>query len=166
MNEEYFWKIIEESKVTPLDSKKGRLTKLKAILSGLTTAEVVAFHKFFQQVYRNAYSWDLWSAAQILYGGCSDDSFTDFRYGLIASGREKYLEALQNPDSLADWVELETIDFELFGYVAVKIYQERTGETEWPKVDVERRKISGKKWAENGEDLPQRFPKMWAKFGS
>lgn len=35
-------------------------------------------------------------------GGCSDDSFSDFRAGLIAQGRDWYQKAAASPDSLAD----------------------------------------------------------------
>lgn len=34
------------------------------------------------------YRRDLWAAAYIIGGGCSDDSFIDFRAGLIAQGHE------------------------------------------------------------------------------
>ncbi len=45
--------------------------------------------------------WDVWAAAYLIAGGCSDDSFTDFRAGLIAQGRDWYQKAAASPDSLA-----------------------------------------------------------------
>ena len=35
--------------------------------------------------------------------GCSDDSFLDFRAWLIAQGKETYLEALRDPDTLSQF---------------------------------------------------------------
>ncbi|EKC76209.1 hypothetical protein LEA_04821 [human gut metagenome] len=34
--------------------------------------------------------------------GCSDDGFIDFRAWLIAQGKEVYMNALRDPDTLAD----------------------------------------------------------------
>lgn len=48
------------------------------------------------------YRWELWAAAYLIGGGRSDDSFIDFRAGLIAQGRDWYDKAAASPDSLAD----------------------------------------------------------------
>jgi len=77
---------------------------------------------------RQAYRWDLWGAAYIIGGGCSDDGFIDFQYGLIAKGREIYESALANPDSLADLAIPGEIPNELFGYVADNVYEDLTVE--------------------------------------
>jgi len=47
------------------------------------------------------YRYDLWAAAYLIGGGCSDDGFIDFRAGLIAQGRDWYQKAAASPDSLA-----------------------------------------------------------------
>ncbi|WP_412769018.1 DUF4240 domain-containing protein [Micromonospora zamorensis] len=44
----------------------------------------------------------MWAAAYLIGGGCSDDSFIDFRAGVIALGREWYERVLVSPDGLAD----------------------------------------------------------------
>jgi hypothetical protein len=48
------------------------------------------------------YRYDLWAAAYLIGGGCSDDGFIDFRAGLIAQGCDWYQKAAASPDSLAD----------------------------------------------------------------
>ncbi|XIE77187.1 DUF4240 domain-containing protein [Streptomyces sp. SBR177] len=48
------------------------------------------------------YRWDVWAAAYLIGGGCSDDGFMDFRAGLIALGRDWYERAAACPDSLAE----------------------------------------------------------------
>jgi hypothetical protein len=53
-------------------------------------------------VHQALYRWDVWAAACLIGGGCSDDSFIDFRAGLIAQGRVWYQKAADSPDSLAD----------------------------------------------------------------
>ena len=50
-----------------------------------------------------AYQYGLWTAANVMErGGCSDDGFMDFRAWLVAQGKEVYLAALADPDSLAN----------------------------------------------------------------
>ncbi len=50
-----------------------------------------------------AYQYGLWTAASVMErGGCTDDGFIDFRGWLISQGREVYMAALRDPDSLAD----------------------------------------------------------------
>lgn len=45
------------------------------------------------------YRYDLWAAAYLIGGGCSDDSFTDFRAGLIGQGCDWYEQATTSSDS-------------------------------------------------------------------
>lgn len=68
----------------------------------LDRQDLLACHERFDQVHAAVYRWDLWAAACLIGGGCSDDSFIDFRAGLIAQGRQWYQEAAASPDSLAD----------------------------------------------------------------
>ena len=48
------------------------------------------------------YRWDVWAAAYLIGGGCSDDSFLDFGAGVIALGRDWYARVLASPHALAD----------------------------------------------------------------
>ena len=47
-----------------------------------------------------AYRQELWGAAYLINGGCSDDGFVYFLGWLIAQGRDVYQAALPDPDSL------------------------------------------------------------------
>jgi hypothetical protein len=47
---------------------------------------VLDFQECFDEVDTIIYRWDVWAAAYLIGGGCSDDSFTDFRAGVIALG--------------------------------------------------------------------------------
>lgn len=54
---------------------------------------------FGEDVHQALYRWDVWAAAYLIGGGCSDDSFMDFRAGLIAQGRDWYQKAAASPAS-------------------------------------------------------------------
>jgi hypothetical protein len=165
MNEDKFWQIIEESKKATNDSQSAQKTALKKILSALDTAEVLAFDKIFDETLFTSYTWDLWGAAYIINGGCSDDSFEYFRRGLVAAGRDKFKKALQDPESLGDWVEPDELEFEEIKHVIYDVYNEKTKTKDIPNHGLKYpTSPSGEEWSEDGDDLENRFPRLWAKF--
>jgi hypothetical protein len=70
-------------------------------LATLTEQDILEYYECFEKMHRALYRRDLWAAAYLIGGGCSDDSFIDFRAGLIAQGHDWYHKAAA-PDSLAD----------------------------------------------------------------
>lgn len=85
--------------------------------------DVLQFHNLLYSYGGAADKYGLWTAAGILMGGgCSDDSFSDFLMWLIAQGKEVYLNALKNPDSLSDVTPYEHCRFESLGYISSKVY--------------------------------------------
>jgi len=77
---------------------------LKVELASLSNDEMIAFIADYQKYHAEAYRWDLWGAAYLINGGCSDDGFIDFRDWLVARGRAVYEAAILDPDSLADQI--------------------------------------------------------------
>jgi hypothetical protein len=70
-------------------------------LEPLSVEEIESFDKHFVQFSRQAYTWDLWGAAFIINGGCSDDGFQYFRWWLISRGRDWFYRALREPNTPA-----------------------------------------------------------------
>lgn len=159
MNSKQFWQIIEKGKDS--DTPEAIIARE---LEKLSAAEIISYQEHFEQFFVRAYRWDLWGAAYLINGGCSDDGFIDFRYGLIAKGKEIYEKALENPDSLAD-LEIDEIANEAFGYVAAKVYEANTN-SELPPSQVERSpEPLGEEWDfDNDAECQQRLPKIWEKF--
>lgn len=164
MNIDEFWKLNEGLPVkAPEDVLAERLTTLDPV-------EIVSFQKHFDESFAKAYQWDLWAAAYVINGGCSDDGFTDFRYGLISRGREIYQKALQDPETLIEIAvgeeEEEFISNELFGYVAHDIYESKMN-AGIPANDVEHpTNPDGVEWDFDDQELcKQKLPKLWARFG-
>lgn len=103
-----------------------RGTNAGATLDAASTRRNCGLPTHFDRAFAAAYQWLLWAAAYIIEGGCSDDGFMDFRYGLISRGRSVFERALADPDSLADVADDTTDGFipnEDFGYVAQRVYQ-------------------------------------------
>ncbi|NNG00144.1 MAG: DUF4240 domain-containing protein [Desulfobacteraceae bacterium] len=98
-----------------------------------------------------------------MHGGCSDDSFSDFRATLISHGRKIYETALVNPESLAnlDFRDEEDICYEGYQYVKNDVAEEKLGEIpkrEKPFPD----EPSGKEWDE--DTVNELYPRLSAKY--
>jgi len=120
MDKDKFWAIIEKG------VGKNHIPTLMRELNKLTPEEIISFQARFDDIHSSAYNWNIWGACIIGGAHCSDDGFTDFRYGLIALGREIFEKALDNPDSLVE-LDIPKINNESFGYVAGDIYKEKSG---------------------------------------
>jgi len=73
-------------------------------------------------------------------GGCSDDGFEYFRNWVISRGKEVYLKAKENPDSLIsqkDNAEDDMFDFESFWYVSLEAFEQKTGEELYDYIDYD-----------------------------
>lgn len=101
MNREEFWKTIEEarSESASLVDLPGQLIQR---LSRREECEIVAFATLFTECLNESFDAKLWLAAVVIFGGCGDDKFYDFRCWLIAQGQECYEAAILDPDTLAD----------------------------------------------------------------
>jgi hypothetical protein len=158
-----FWQLIEESRENAggdLDEQAADLTDL---LSELPADEIVAFDRMFRQYLNDAYRWDLWGAAYIINGGCSDDGFEYFRCWLIAEGERVYLEALADPESLVGRAEPDgQNEAESMQYAAADAYEVETGRKLTDLHIVPPSEPAGEPWEE--DDLEARFPRLWAAF--
>lgn len=145
---------------------------LAARLTVLPPAGIVAFATEFGRLRAEANRWDVWGAAYLVGGGCSDDGFVDFCTGLIAAGREWYERALVDPDALAghpavaeaaEWDDDGAIFAELVGYAADRAYEQVTGdELELP---AESHDTTGERWDFDDDDqMRRRLPRLSALF--
>jgi hypothetical protein len=150
MMKKRFWDIIAASRsgFDPEDidgSMDRQVARLHELLSALSVEEVRAFEKFFDERMAEAYSRPkrikhgrpldgLWAVAYNIGGGCSDDSFDDFRSWLISMGQEVYEAVLRSPEKVYEVVEKAGLEdevfFEEFQYVPSRVLREKTGEEE------------------------------------
>lgn len=165
MTEDAFWQIIEASRKGADGDQDKQEAQLKRALEPIDLTEIEAFERLFHEQLLKAYSWDLWGAAYIINGGCSDDGFEYFRRALVAAGRDRFEKALNDPESLAAWAEPD-LEFEGIKYVAYDVYKEKSGASlpegkkKWPT------NPSGETWEEDSDDLETRFPRLWQTFSS
>ncbi len=155
-----FWKLIDAA--AGADARRDALAEQ---LASLSREDLIAFQAHFDRAFDAAYQWPLWGAAYLMQGGCSDDGFMDFRYGLISLGRSIYEAALAEPDSLASLANGEFAD-ELYGYVALDIYETRFDD-DMPRDDVPPLgEPEGIVWDfDDSADNRQHLPRLSAKYG-
>jgi len=146
MDKDRFWQIIDEARETG-GIWQNMYEPLLETLSKHNAADIVRYKQIYDEYRDLAYKDKLWAAASVIQNGCSDDGFIDFRAWLIAQGKEVYLNALADPDSLADLDAIRdfadevalseympsngyfhSADFEGFSYIANKAYEDKLGE--------------------------------------
>jgi hypothetical protein len=127
MTEAEFWNLIDSTRHRDGEKHADRLT---VELGKRPPSDVLSFANWWYKFTDSAYSWDLWGAAYLINGGCSDDGFIDFRSWLILQGKQVYDAARANPDSLAD-LGVEEDDAQVECYPAVHAYEKATGKKDF-----------------------------------
>lgn len=161
MNSEKFWGII--AKTNGSKNYKKQQKELNRELLKLPAIEILEFENRFRTLRSEACNWDFWGAAYIINGGCSDDCFSDFRDWLIGQGKSIFENALTNIESLSELTDTNDGDWEGLGYVPTEAYEKKT-RNNMPNGMRETFDIAGEQWEEEGDDLKNRYPKLWAKF--
>jgi hypothetical protein len=161
-----FWHLIETTKIASDGDIEQQTRLLIQELVKLPPEEIIQFDMLLQTFHTQAYTNDLWAAAYIIMGGCSDDGFDYFRSWLLAQGEAIFHAALQNPESLADVVG-KPVDTEVFSSgeqflrAAVRAYERKTNEP-MPRRASVFQDVTGEEWTE--ADLPTKYPRLWANY--
>jgi hypothetical protein len=157
-----FWSIVDSAKSRAGGDVDSRIETLKQQLEPLSASELQAFQVQYDARIRDSFRWDLWGAAYLMNGGCSDDGFRYFRDWLISEGRAVFEAALASPDSLAQLPRVELAELELFGYVALELYEQKGGGELARDFSSELTMPAGQEWTE--EQLPNLFPALADKY--
>jgi Protein of unknown function (DUF4240) len=131
-----FWHIIDTAQAASGQGKPFDQA-LTDHLATRTQQDILEYQERFDEVHAALYRWDVWAAAYLIGGGCSDDSFIDFRAGLIAQGRDWYQKAAVSPDSLAEHPVVADapnhsrggpLFYEMVNYAAHEAFERVTGD--------------------------------------
>ena len=163
MTLEQFWNIVEKVHRASDGDMDKKCELLAAELRRLALDEVRLFHAHFYECYDRAYNWELWAAAYIIGGGCSDDAFSDFRSTLISMGRRTFEQALADPQSLADIdYDAEIAHYEGYQYVATAVERDLSGGQDFPRSRPHPKDPSCTNWEE--EKVAELYPKLAEKY--
>jgi predicted DNA-binding WGR domain protein len=166
LTESEFWNLIEKAK-SKADDQDEQIELLREMLSERSEADILEFQNLFNRFHAHSYQSDLWAAAYIINGGCSDDGFEYFRGWLIAQGKTVYDNALANPESLTKVIKAEDmgeIECEEMMSVAGDAYENRTG----IEYDDFLNMVTHYKYPElvfdwNDDNVDKKYPKLYKK---
>ncbi|WP_372351106.1 DUF4240 domain-containing protein [Streptomyces sp. KL116D] len=138
MDNDAFWNVIEAARATAASTGEPFDEALVSRLTERPCQEILEYAEHFDEVRDALYRWDVWAAAYLIGGGCSDDSFMDFRAGVIALGRQWYDRVAASPDSLAEHPEVaeavgvhdEALFYEDVNYAASRAFEQITGDAD------------------------------------
>jgi len=160
--QDFFWKIIEQAKSLAENDIEQRPAALQQILMGQTAEQIQRFDQIYHEKLVEAYKWELWGAAYVIQGGCSDDSFDYFRDFLISEGRQAFETALKSPDDLARIDLPNDVELEDFRYAIGDAY-EAVADAEMPISPVSYpAEPAGQAWTE--DQLDTLYPQLCAKY--
>jgi hypothetical protein len=163
MHSNEFWAMIQRVHDRSQGEMDAKCQLLQAELRKLTPADAAAFSDIFDSVNDRAYSWPLWGAAYVINGGCSDDSFSDFRASLISRGRDAFEKALADPDSIADEdLDEESYFYEGFQYAVSEGVESVLGKRP-TRNSPHPKEPSGEAWDEDA--VGEQFPRLSEKYG-
>jgi hypothetical protein len=167
MDTSQFWRLIEQSKAESGGDCTKQVDALTSTLLKLPADEIEEFDVIFYRFHAEAYRNDVWAAAYIMNGGCSDDGFEYFRTWLIGQGEASYTAALRDPESLVSVVEsilertragvpLYGYECEHLAYAADVAYEQKAGHR-MPARPGSMPALIGEDW--DDDDLPATYPR-------
>ncbi len=162
MNESEFWNLIESAKRESQGDADRQVLLVSNTLERQPARDIVDFDHLLHEQLRKSYTQELWAAAYIINGGCSDDGFDYFRAWLIAQGKEIFEQAVKDPETLVDAAEPDS-EMELLLYAASNAFQTQT-KTAFPQPKRLPLQLTGDAWEEDETALKAKFPKLFAKF--
>ena len=139
MSKDAFWALIQEAKTACGQDLNAMEYYLQEQLVSMGPAAAKNFHDILQTYEDLADQYGLWDAVSVIKEyGCSDDGFIDFRAWLIAQGKEVYMNALRDPDTLADIEPYGDCCFECLSYVGDYAYEQLTGRSAYDEMEPDR----------------------------
>ena len=152
MNHIQFWDLIQAvNRAVPHHDHGAVLRETARLLSECGADDIADWHLIQAEYHAAAYQYDLWAASSTIGAHDTDDGFVGFRYWLISCGRDVYLAALQDPDSLFEVdTSHEDLCFEDYGVVAAIAYANITAISE----EREDRITLAQEYL-NGRELPE-----------
>lgn len=124
MDKDAFWALIDAvNREVDNANQKAILRITKEKLMALSPEDITMWSNIQYHYVDLADTKRMFTAGSKLNGWISDDGFMDFRMWLISRGKEAYVAALKDPDSLARLDVSGMARFELYGYVSQEAYK-------------------------------------------
>ena len=186
MNKEEFWQTIESvNRAVPAGDHEMVVKRMCEELSHHSPQDILDWHLILREYENAAYRNDLWAACIALGAHASDDGFIDFRTWLISQGKNTYMDAMRDPDTLAANPHSgKEMNFEAFASCAIDAYRQKLNLTDRdgimkPYNDLDKHKLSDQLVKDIQSEIPQhpdtpsiylprdysaQFPRIWKRM--
>jgi hypothetical protein len=173
MRTDDFWAVIDRATADRPASPDEVAKRAAAELAAHDPEEIVAWGRHLDKVMAASGKEDLWAAAYLINGGCSDEGFDSFRGWLVAHGRDVVARAVREPDSLADLPAVRSaastgavFEAEAVLSIAAEAYAQATGGDELPERETPvPRPDPAMLWDfDDEEEMQRRLPRLSALF--
>lgn len=164
-----FWRTIDRTRPDRPDPGLHAAAVISALVeSGIE--DTLRFAAAFDEAIDGLYSWDLWGAAYLSFGACSDDAFEYLRAWLIGAGERVWTLARNDPERLfiqllngaddpdARWEALRIHEGESLLYAAGTAHERLTGEWLPARTSPRPDEPAGEEWAE--DELAELYPDL------
>ena len=158
IDETVFWQLIARSRSDGRETGE-QVAVLEELLRSFGATDIKKFGSLYAKYMRRLYHWNVWALAYAALGGCSDDSFMDFRSWLILQGEPDLIElAIEDPARAAARVpaEADIPDGTLLATIEDAYFARAGTSVEMPMMDLEQPK--GREWPE--ERFEEWFPEL------
>jgi hypothetical protein len=172
MRTDDFWAVIARATADRPATPDEVAKRAVAELATHDPEEIVAWGRHLDKVMVASGTEDLWAAANVIHGGCSEEGFDAFRGWLIAHGRDAVARSVKAPDSLANVAVIKAaaetgavFEAPQVLTIAAEAYRQATGE-ELPAGERPRtRPDVADLWDfDDEEEMQRRLPKLSALF--
>jgi hypothetical protein len=172
MKTDDFWAVITRATADRPGSPAEVAKSAAADLATRDPEEIVAWARHLDKVMVASGTEDLWAAAYLINGGCSEEGFDNFRGWLIAHGREAVARSVKSPDALADLPAVRAavdtgavFEAEEVLSIAAEAYAQATG-SEMPAGETPvTRPDAADLWDfDDEEEMQRRLPRLAALF--
>lgn len=168
LDEDLYWLIIAKS----LEYSDNPETQIEVLISTLqqhSPEEIIGFELRTSMLLCDIYTSEVWCAAYLLKGGCSDDGFEYFRNWVISRGKRVYYATRENSDSLVDEIneDEDLFESEDFQYVAIEAFERKTKKDLYEELKNQVMICPDIKfnWEDDDPDsMRQICPRLFAKF--
>lgn len=172
MRTDEFWVLVDQARAGAPDGVDGTAQRLVAGLADRPPAQIAGFDRHLRRVLAASHRADLWGAAYLVNGGCSDEGFAAFRGWLVGQGRAAFAGAVADPDTLAQLGPVQRaaetgaeLESPAMLVVATRAYATATGASLPPDPDPVPVPELADFWDFDDEDeMRRRFPRLAALF--
>ena len=172
MRTDDFWAVIGRATADRPASPAEVAKRAAADLATRDPLEIVGWGRHLDKVMVASGTQDLWAAAYLINGGCSDEGFDNFRGWLIAHGRDILARSVRSPDSLAEMPAVRAaaqngavFEAEEVLSIATEAYEQATGSRLAAQERPVTRPDPADLWDfDDEEEMRRRLPRLAALF--